>query len=393
MNAWDHIYLHVPFCDGKCAYCSFYSIPYSPRRAAAYLDALTREMDKRIPSPAPAPETIYIGGGTPTVLSAPELRRLGAIVRARFAADRLREWTVEANPGTLDPGRIAALQEAGVNRVSLGAQSFDDTILQSIGRRHTAADIGRAARALRDSGFGRVGIDLIAGLPGVDATGWQRTLRQAVDIRPEHLAIYALSLEPGSRLGRRVARGAVTVPDDDAQVEALGFAEVILDEAGYRRYEISNYAWAPSSGPADATPPTACLHNVSFWRGEDYVGLGPAAASRDGSVRRVIAADVDAYVDAARQDSLPPAENETLSVEDDAAERFVFAFRLLREAVDPARFAAAQPALAARWEARLRELARDGLVRPEPTGWRLAPPGIDLADYVARELLAAGEAP
>jgi len=370
MNASDHIYVHVPFCNEKCAYCAFYSERIDPGEAHRYLDAVERELDEL--SDAAAPLTIYFGGGTPSILDTIGLARLCDALLRRVSTDRLVEWTVEANPGTLPDDKIKMLREMGVNRISLGAQTFNDAVLERIGRHHDAADIGRTLHAVRAGEIDNVGLDLIACLPGMSHAAWRSTLSAAVQLEPDHVSAYALSIESDSAFGRN----GVTEPTDGATLSAIEAAEDILAASGYRRYEISNYAKTGRE----------CTHNLSCWRGEDYLGFGPAAASRSGLRRWTNRPDTDAYSDALARGDPPPRAEEKLSVRSDAAERLVFAFRL-SEGVPTDSLQHADAELAAHWFGTLERLAGERLVENSSGRWRLTRRGRTLADHIAGELL------
>lgn len=378
-----HLYLHVPFCESKCGYCAFYSVTTADAAArAAYPGLALREWDLLDTEPGPV-ETLYVGGGTPGLLGTEGFRRLADGLRARGLLDELAEWTVELNPVSAGAPLLTAMRAAGVNRLSFGAQCFDDAVLRRLGRRHTAAGIRRALARARQAGFVNLGIDLIAGLPGMTTAGWRETLRQALDLGCAHLSVYGLGVEPGTRLQAAVREG-LAVPGTDEQMDALAVAERMLAAGGFDRYEISNYALAGM----------ACRHNLAVWRGEDYLGLGPAAASRLGRRRWTNLADLPAYAAAVQAGRVPPrgAEDE-LDEAADALERFAFGARL-GEGISPAAAARAWPVLAPRvaaWEARLARLAAQGIAEPVPDGddprWRLTTRGREVADAVIRELL------
>jgi oxygen-independent coproporphyrinogen III oxidase len=389
-GALRHLYVHVPFCDGKCHYCGFYSEKYvggrpleprcpSPR---ACIDALAREFDGYRPAGRrPAPETIYFGGGTPSVLRAPDLARLCLAVRSRTSPRRLAEWTVECNPATLTPEKAGILADAGVNRISIGAQSFDDRVLRRIGRRHSAADAAATVRLARSAGFGNIGLDLIAGLPGVSPRSWQSTLERALALEPAHLSVYALSIEPGAHWAAVAEKGELKIPSERVQLHALDAAERLLSREGYERYEVSNFA----------RPGFACAHNLACWRGEDYLGLGPAAASRAGRLRWTNRADVHDYVAAVELGRTAPREADAaLPSAVDVAERLMFGFRL-KEGVDLTAFCRrwGRPAarLADGWTQTLRELARQRLAVRRAGRWVLTRRGRLAADRVAGEFL------
>lgn len=378
-----HVYVHVPFCSGKCSYCAFFSVRTSPAAVARYLAALAVEMELRTDSRRAAQiETIYCGGGTPSILSAADWRTLVAILRRRFDLSALREWTVEANPGTLSPAKLRLLRDAGVTRISLGVQAWDDRTLRLLGRRHSVADVPRTVDAIRAAGIPDIGIDLIAALPGVPEAAWERTLQCMLALRPGHVSVYALSLERGTRLRRAALAGRLDVPGEGKQVRALRLAAAALEDAGLERYEISNFA----------RPGHECLHNLAFWRGGDYIGFGPAAASRHGLRRWTNRADLRAYCAALSQGRLPPRRTERLSPDRDYAERLAFAFRLSK-GIDPQELAERVPLSSQRppdtWMTTLDALRRARLLRRHGAIWFATERGRDLADSIASSILTA----
>jgi oxygen-independent coproporphyrinogen-3 oxidase len=377
-----NLYVHIPFCSGKCAYCAFYSEPYSAGRADAYLDALERELEGCIHLAA-AIETLYIGGGTPSTLSHPQWQRLIGVLKRHVDLSVLREWTIEANPGTVSPALAALWRENGVNRASLGVQSMHDATLARMGRRHNAAQAADTVALLRASGFERLGLDLIAGLPGVPPAEWQQTLENTLALGPDHLSVYAWSLEPGSHLHRQWQHGQHPSPEDAAIEDALALADRLLGDAGFDHYEISNYA----------RPGQRCRHNINIWNGADYVGFGPAAASRIRLNRWTNTPDLDAYCGFA---GTPPREQETLAPETDATERLIFRFRL-SDPVALEAFVHGQDPAAAKllpyWQGQLESLARDGLVTRETAGWHCTATGRRFADTIAEALLPPSHLP
>jgi oxygen-independent coproporphyrinogen-3 oxidase len=269
-------------------------------------------------------QTLYLGGGTPALLGPEGLRRLAEGVREIFRCDDVEEWTVELNPAHVNAALLVTLRELGANRLSIGVQSFCDQTLERVGRKHSGQDAIRAVRLAQEHGFENVGIDLIAGLPGVTEAEWQKTLAQALALDLTHLSVYGLSIEEGTPLARQVGAGELVAPSDDALLDTLARTEEILAGSGYERYEISNYA----------LPGRMCKHNVGIWRGNDYLGLGPAASSRIGAQRWTNRCRLPDYIEAVLQGQLPPAEAETLDPMDDATERVMFMLRL-REGFDP----------------------------------------------------------
>jgi oxygen-independent coproporphyrinogen-3 oxidase len=368
----EGLYVHVPFCDGKCHYCAFYSVPYSREKGAAWLAALKREAEAARSEFGPfAFSTVFLGGGTPTILPMDQLEELLDLIRCTLGAgDSVVEWTSEANPGSVDTDKLKVMKSAGVNRISLGAQAFDDGVLRQLGRRHSVKDIYTAVEAIKSAGFTNWGLDLIACVPGVSLEAWRESLRAAVALEPAHVSVYALTRDEGTRLDR----DHLALLDDEEQLRMLELAEEVLGVAGLSRYEISNYA----------RPGFECRHNLSCWRGENYVGLGCAASSRVGSRRWTNAADFESYL------TVDAREEEVLTPRNDLVERLVFGLRMT-EGVDVEALLAACGLARSPLEAGLRKtLARlegERLMVLEEGRWRLTPRGRDLADHVAVELM------
>jgi len=382
----DHIYVHVPFCDGKCGYCAFYSTTFAAELADRWVNAVLLEMRGRLAGRRPAPRTIYLGGGTPSVLSPAQFDGLARGIASLVSLSRLKEWTAEANPGSLSPALLGSFLRAGVNRISIGAQSMDDRALRLLGRRHSADDVRRTVRMLRNAGVSNYGIDLISGIPSVDESAWKRTVEEAARLGPAHVSVYSLTFEPGTPLARLAAEGGILPADDDTHLLRLDAAELLLRRAGYRRYEVSNYS----------LPGRACLHNTACWRGLDYLGFGPAAASRSARARRVNRPDLGAYLAAVESGADAPAGHELLDARTDLAERLMFAFRMSSGAdleVFCRRFGPVPRALRIRWERGLRRLEKAGLLVSRGSRWRTTRSGADMADAVASEFIDAGGFP
>lgn len=323
-------------------------------------------------------ETVYMGGGTPAMLGVEGIKSLVNGINDVFPLRDIKEWTVEMSPAHMDTQMLSALREMGVNRLSIGVQSFCDQTLQRVGRRHSMQDALKAVRMAQEQGFENTGVDLIAGLPGVNEAEWAETIKQALDLELPHLSIYALSVEEGTPLAHQVGLGKVAVPGDDAVLDILASTESELKGAGYERYEISNYA----------QPGCACEHNVGIWRGNDFLGLGPAASSRIGSRRWTNHSSLADYMESVLQNSLPPREEDALDPAEDALERVTFALRL-NEGFDPYAAVARFPVLgdkADAWEARLEGCARQGLVERGGARWRLTSRGREVCDAVIRDV-------
>ncbi len=358
------LYIHVPFCDGKCGYCAFYSTLYEQGLADRFLAAL--ELD--LASLRLEAETVYIGGGTPSILSVSQLEKLCRAIHRHVSFKSGREWTVEMNPGTVSEEKLSVLVSAGANRISLGAQSFDDKALKVLGRRHSAADIASAVAMVRAAGIRNLSLDLIACTPGFGGKCWETNLIRAIGLAPEHISVYALTLEEGSRLSGAGARDEFSLPADEEQLDELAAAEALLAGAGYDRYEISNYALTGFE----------CNHNLSCWRGGEYIGIGPAAASHAGLKRRCNRPDIILYMEALESGENPPFDEETLTPRIKQAERLVFGLRMA-EGVDME--------LSPECLSTLISLRSDGLVVCNGHRWMLTARGRNLADYVGSELI------
>jgi oxygen-independent coproporphyrinogen-3 oxidase len=284
-----HLYVHVPFCARRCSYCDFAIAVRREVPTQAFVSAITKEWGERLSDPAwsesPGLDTIYFGGGTPSRLFPAGI----AALLTRFGRDRLvaagAEITLEANPDDVSPAGADAWRAAGVNRISLGAQSFSSPALEWMHRTHDAARIGQAVRMLRAAGFENISLDLIYGVPGHLVRDWARDLDQAFALQPEHLSLYALTVEPHTALGHWTARGeAIPAPDDRAAEEFL-MAHERLSAAGYEHYEVSNAA----------LPGRRAMHNAAYWRRAPFLGLGPSAHSGFGSQRSWNAREWEEY--------------------------------------------------------------------------------------------------
>jgi oxygen-independent coproporphyrinogen-3 oxidase len=333
MTAPFGLYLHFPFCLSKCRYCDFASRPAAPGEVGRYLEALRREIAASVvPGGRRPASTIYLGGGTPTLLEAPQLGVVLGELRAAHPPADGAEVTIEANPGTVSARKAAALAALGVNRVSLGVQSFDDAQLRGLGRTHSAAEAEAAFGILRRAGFGNVGIDLIHSLPGQRPAAWRRDLARAVALAPEHLSLYALTLEPGTPLARERDRGALPLPSEEEELEMLADAREMTAAAGYERYEVSSFA----------RPGFRSRHNTDTWSLAEYRGFGAAAHSfrrLPAPERTANAADIAAYTGAVLAGRSPVAHRETVPPLRLAGEALMLALRT-RDGVDAAAFAA-----------------------------------------------------
>lgn len=314
-------YLHLPFCVRKCRYCDFNSRPASEAERDQYLQALRCEIAGRAHELADGLEiaTIYFGGGTPTLYDAGDLAGVLDLIAEAFAVSSDAEITVEANPETLDAAKLRGLVAAGVNRLSIGAQSFSDAELALLGRGHRAADTVRAVELARAAGFRNLSLDLIYALPDQTVADWERTLAYALTLRPDHLSAYGLSIEPGTPLAADVAAGRLRPVDEQVHLAMRQLTGALCAAEGLQRYEISNYA---RSG-------RRCRHNMVYWRNGEYLGVGAGAVSYLAGVRSENRRDPADYTRSVLAGDRAPAARERLDAAGRMAETVMLGLRLV----------------------------------------------------------------
>lgn len=383
------IYVQVPFCQTKCTYCNFHTGVVSSARFAPYMDAVCREIREHralytaagLPSAsvasAGAVDTIYIGGGTPSLLDPELLARMLDTIRAGFAC-RLAEATLEADPETVEPAKAVAWRAAGINRVSFGVQSFVDKELAAAGRMHRREDIYRAVPILRGAGVENISFDLIAGLPHQTAESWRQSLEELVQLAPTHVSIYLLEIDEGSRLGREALKGgnrysAANLPSEDEMADFYEAAQAGLRSAGYEQYEISNWA----------KPGFASRHNLKYWRREPYLGFGAGAHSFSGSERWANAHDSAQYVAALQAGRLPTEQREGVSAEQALDEELFLGLRQLA-GIDLSRI---ERQYGVSLSSRIAPLAERGLLQQQGSVIRLAPERLSVSNEAFVELL------
>ncbi len=298
------IYIHIPFCLSKCGYCDFYSVT-STEKIPCFVEALLREVEmyrgcfNRV-------DTLYLGGGTPSLLSPEQLALILKVMHERFLLSSDTEVTIEANPGDMNRTLADSLFISGINRISLGVQSFDDNILSFLGRRHSSADAISAIEDARSAGFENIGLDLIYGVPGQSMESWTDTLRRALSFQPEHLSCYQLTIEPSTPLGKRYQTGEIAGPDEDLLYDFFMRTSELLEDSGYTHYEVSNFARNPSF---------MSRHNRKYWNHTPYIGLGPAAHSFSGNRRWWNYRSVEDYIDRIGRGFPPIERSEILEME------------------------------------------------------------------------------
>ena len=358
-----HIYVHIPFCARICPYCAFYKELLDRSQTQRFCDAILSELRQQAQDQHLLASTIYFGGGTPTALTTPQLEFLMAGFRDELDLSALIESTVEANPGSASAGKAALLQRLGINRISLGIQSWDDDLLNLLGREHNAKQGEESFDIFRGAGFSNINIDLMFGLPGQTIRQWQSTLERTVSLRPEHISTYCLTYEEDTEFFLRHARGEFR-QDSDADAEFFAMTMSILEAAGYEHYEISNYA----------RPGFRSAHNRAYWSGSDYLGIGPSAFSTTGMTRWQNIPDFRRYAEAVLAGKSAIGSVEHLTPEMKRAEQIALSLRTDNGAPAP---------LLESFPNETREFVRLGLLQRARGNFVLTRAGKALADSVA----------
>jgi putative oxygen-independent coproporphyrinogen III oxidase len=358
-----HLYVHIPFCPKVCPYCSFYKEASDRDKARRFLDALLLEAERH--AAHLAPRTIFIGGGTPTALSTSQLEYLISGLRARIDFSHLEEFTLEMNPATVSAEKAATLLRMGVNRVSMGVQSWDDALLATLGRVHTAVQAQKSYQILRQAGFDNINLDLIFGIPGQTREQWRSTLEKTITLEPEHASAYCLTYEEDTEYFLRMSSGQYQ-PDDSLDADLFEIAMDTLEAGGFCQYEISNYAREGRE----------CGHNLAYWLGADFLGLGPSAFSTVGLERWKNVSNTTAYISAVMSGDDPADFRETLNQRTRETEYIAFSLRTNRGV--SSQFLAAPKA---------EEFAAHGLLIKQHDRWRLTRRGKLLADSLAEAFI------
>lgn len=316
------IYIHIPFCKQKCNYCDFLSFPSSCRgQVADYLLGLKKEIQLAAAGVDRAEAaSVYLGGGTPSLLSSQALKEIFSALRENFSLSSETEITIEANPGTLSREKLRAMAALGVNRLSLGVQSLEDAQLSRMGRVHTAEEAREAFRLARQEGFHNINVDLIHGLPGQTPAAWVSTLREAAELAPEHVSAYGLSLEKGTPWGDLNCRGELALPSEGDCARMYGETGEVLSEWGFIQYEISNYA----------KPGYESKHNLGYWLRRPYLGIGLGASSFINETRYRNCTQLSDYLSFLEINKLPIAEAEKISREEAMSETMFLGLRTAR---------------------------------------------------------------
>ncbi|MDQ3541115.1 MAG: radical SAM family heme chaperone HemW [Chloroflexota bacterium] len=382
VNASYGIYVHIPFCAHICPYCDFTTYAGKQDLIPRYVDALCREIERSGPAVADrCAATVFIGGGTPSLLSADQMSRILDSCRSAFALDREAEISVECNPNGLNADLLTGYRAAGVNRLSIGAQTLDRRGLRTLGRHHEAIDVLSALAAARSAGFSNVSVDLIFSWPGQTLESWKSDLGALLQLQdaPEHLSLYSLIVEPGTPFADAAARGILRIPDDDAAADLYEAAIEMLAAAGWTHYEVANWA---------RTPELYSRHNAIYWQYGNYLGLGAGAHGHVSPRRTMNHLLPETYCEAVERGEAGVSRTEVIDPCTQRGETMMLGLRLLREGVNAEAFQRRHGiSFSDAFGDTVDELERIGMIVTTPTGIRLSERGLMLAnDVVARFL-------
>lgn len=382
------LYLHIPFCAAKCRYCDFPSYAGMGHRLGGYLDAMITEMSTLSGDTWDVFDTVFIGGGTPSLLSGEQLRALMDALRHYFRLSSDAEISMECNPGTVDAHRLRQYRNAGVNRISFGLQSMDAGLLKRIGRIHTPETFLRSFYYAREAGFSNINVDIMSGLPGQTLSDYLDTLRRVTDLGPEHISAYGLILEEGTPLLSDVQKGIEFVPDEDAVSDMLDAGMRLLNERGYDRYEISNFARRGY----------ACRHNLNYWSNGEYLGIGAAAhsawrlynKSKPAWTRWSNPAELDSYEASA---GIPLAARELLRIDtnEEAFETIMLGLRTVRGVSLAGFFERFSRSLEQFFPHAVKTLTANGWLQISEGYGRLSPHGLDMQNAALQYFLEESE--
>lgn len=374
---FSRLYLHIPWCLSKCHYCAFNSRPLEAEKLDQTCSLLIREMELAVEAyPGNQPlASLYLGGGTPSLLKPEQVNRLISCSQKLFGHDPAIEITLEANPGTVSQDSLSGYRQAGITRLSLGAQSFNDQALEHLGRIHTAAEIHSAFSMARSAGLNSIGLDLICGLPGQSETAWQQDLAEAEALKPDHLSVYGLTIEEGTPFARRYPEASEALPGDDLVATMLEDADRLLTAAGYEHYEIANFA----------RPGCRSRHNCGYWHRDGYLGVGPGAHSflqQGWGIRWGNRHDYAAW-EASVQAGILTTDNRQVLTRDEALSETIFLGLRMTEGILPDRFEEEfGERLEQRFSKELRQLQQAGLLTCTPERICLTLRGMLLSNQV-----------
>lgn len=379
------LYVHIPFCFHKCHYCDFYSITrQSDERMTRFVDLLLLEADMWCDLHASTlqPQTIFFGGGTPSLLPLPQMERLLQGLRKRLDLSQVNEWTVEVNPATSDLGYCRMLRQNGVTRLSLGAQSFDRSQLKTLERHHDPEDVPRSLAIAREAGFERINFDLIYAIPSQTLESWMESLEAAIALNTDHLSCYALTYEPNTPIAVKKRMAQLIAATDELELQMLHATRQRLIAQGLPPYEISNYA----------RPGEECRHNLLYWTGGSYVGLGPSASSHVEGTRFKNRPHLGEWESSIDRGELPATDVETLTPLQRAGERMMLGLRLTRGVNLPDFEKQTGFDACTIYADQFNQLTKANLIRIDNQAVTLTERGIDVADAIATEFLTPSTA-
>jgi len=370
------IYIHIPFCAKKCAYCDFYSMCDLSLRDH-YVNALVSQISSfRAEARNRIVDTIYIGGGTPSILSGEQILRILKTVRKTFKVSEDAEITLEANPGTLDPGKLVAYHEAGINRLSIGLQSANPKELSTLGRIHTKEEFERSFLLARLEGFQNINVDIMYALPGQSEQTLSETLDYVIGLDPDHISFYGLTIEPSTPFGRSKEIEAL-LPNEDVQVEMYLNSAEKLEAAGFFQYEISNFS----------KPGFECHHNMKYWKVEDYLGFGPAAHSFFDGTRFAYAKNTSKFISYPTQRDRLIEMQEKILTEDAALEFVMLGFRL-RAGIDVVEYCERfGDDFEVKYSEKMQDFIEKEYIMKTKNGYRLSRRGFLISNYILSEIL------
>lgn len=371
------IYIHIPFCMRRCPYCDFTSRPIESDAKTEYLEALCREIIS-FDFPFTQAESFFMGGGTPSELTGDEIAQVVRSVEEVVQFRRPTEWTIECNPGTVNPASCDRFLELGFNRISLGVQSFNNLHLQTLGRVHSPKSSLESLEHCRMAGFENINLDLIFGIPGQSLEDWKNDLEKAVELGPEHLSLYNLTIEPGTHFHRQKEQGLISPPDEELAAAMYELAMDLTEAAGYSQYEISNFA----------LPGYECVQNMAYWTNSTYVGFGISAASYVDRTRWTNTEDWEEYLDSARRGAVSRAVEEKLSSRQALGEEIMLRLRTFKGVPIPEVSEKYNISILELFSNEIELLKQQGLLDLERDRMRLSRRGKLLANEVCGEFLS-----
>ena len=379
------VYIHIPFCTKKCEYCSFVSFPSSDVQKNEYIGALLHEAEIRNPFADEPVKSVYIGGGTPSLLSPDQLRRLVDGLRIHFPLDHCLEFSIEANPGTVTEHFVKTASDLGINRISFGMQAYQDHLLRKLGRIHDFDDVKESVRIARKYSFSNLNLDLIFGIPGQTIDDWNESLEAALSLCPQHISAYGLIPEEGTPLWNKLQSGEYSLPEPDIEREMYDLAVRKLKEHGLYQYEISNFAMTGFE----------CCHNIGYWTQEQYIGLGISAASMMiteknhkglSCIRRTNPETMDQYLNMVYNEQ-PNYIEESVPPEETRFETLMLSLRMNR-GIRPERFMELHGvSMISCYREQLEKMVQNGLMQYSDGAWSLTRRGMDIQNSVLVEFM------